>query len=95
MCTGLEPSAIAALVGTGVSVVGAVVGAEQARKNKPKAPEAPAQAAKAPDVGAMSEQNRLAATLGDKKGQSSTLLTGASGVDAGQLNLGRSTLLGQ
>ena len=46
--------------------------------------------AKSPDVTAMLSANLLAG----KSGQSGTMLTGASGVDAGTLTLGKNTLLG-
>jgi hypothetical protein len=46
--------------------------------------------AKSPDVLAMMAANMLSA----KSGNASTMLTGPTGVDAGQLTLGRNSLLG-
>lgn len=45
---------------------------------------------KSPDVGGL----LAAAANGNRSGQSSTMLTGASGVDPNKLSLGRSNLLG-
>lgn len=60
----------------------------------PAAPKAPPQAAKAPDEVAR-RASQAATTGGMGGGQSSTLLTGAGGINPGTLNLGKSTLLGQ
>jgi hypothetical protein len=46
--------------------------------------------AKSPDITAVLSANEQAA----KGGQSSTMLTGPTGVDMSQLNLGKNTLLG-
>jgi hypothetical protein len=55
-----------------------------------------AQAAKGADRSASLAAN-IAATMpgGARAGNSSTFLTGAGGVDAGSLNLGKNQLLGQ
>lgn len=93
---GIETATIAAWASAAGAVGGIVNGMEQSRKAKnANKPEAPPQALKDPDQQNLQEQNRMAAALGDKKGNSSTFLTGPSGVDASQLNLGKTTLLGQ
>lgn len=92
-------AAVAGAVGT------AVLGAAVSSAMHPKQPEQPVspigeadkpkQASKEPDMQAIQSKNALqAAAAGTLAGNNSTLLTGASGVNAGSLNLGRNTLLG-
>jgi hypothetical protein len=68
---------------------------DQAKANALKTQQASEEAnnkanAKSPDVTAMLSANLLAG----KSGQSGTMLTGPSGVDAGTLTLGKASLLG-
>lgn len=79
------------------SVAGSVVSGMMAPKPQkpadPAAPVAPPQATKAPDINAYKAKNAaIAAAAGG--GPSSTLLTGTGGVDPGEINLGKNTLLG-
>lgn len=95
-------STAAAVVGTvGTAVLGAAVSSalQPRQPEQPVSPvgeaEKPKQATKEPDVQAIRNQNALqAAASGQLAGNSSTLLTGGSGVSPGSLNLGRNTLLG-
>lgn len=60
------------------------------------APEKPPQATKAPARPAIQASNMAAALpSGALAGNSSTFLTGPSGIDSSALSLGRNTLLGQ
>jgi hypothetical protein len=62
----------------------------------PPAPPAPApQAEKAPEVEVFRAQNKNRMAGGMDAGPNSTMLTGPDGVDAAQLELGKTTLLGQ
>jgi hypothetical protein len=94
-------------MGIETALLGALGGALLGKAMKPKAPPAPviqppepppqaAQAAKAPDRKATVGANAASAAPGGAMaGNRSTFLTGAAGVDAGSLNLGKNTLLGQ
>lgn len=92
-------SAVIGAVGT------AALGAAVSSALQPKQPdqvvspvgeaEKPKQPTKEPDVQAIQTKNALAAAAGGQlAGNSSTLLTGASGVGSSSLGLGRNTLLG-
>jgi hypothetical protein len=61
----------------------------------PEPPPKPAQSTKAPDRVAITAANRDAAASGPMAGNSSTFLTGPSGIDPSTLNLGKNVLLGQ
>ena len=60
----------------------------------PPPPAPPPQAEKAPDAEVYRAQNKNRMAGGMDAGPNSTLLTGPDGVDAAQLELGKSTLLG-
>lgn len=67
--------------------------AQAAQAPTPAAPIAPPQAAKSPDVNAIQTQANTPGG-GVNSGPASTLLTGPSGVDNSQLNVGKGGLLG-
>lgn len=96
---------VVALAGTVVSAGAAIYGAQQTKKQadealkfqKKQADDAKAnapQASKSPNYDA-SRAKASNALAGAGAGNSSTFLTGASGVDDAMLNLGKSTFLGQ
>ena len=102
IAAGALAGAYAGIGGAGILAGGALgaLGGAALKSMAPKAPKAqapaapptPPQAAKVPD-----EQVRratAAAATGMGGGQPSTMLTGANGVGAGSLNLGKNTLLG-
>ena len=93
MCDPATLTAAAAIASAGA---GAYTALTQKTPKAPEvqAPEKPPQAAKAPDAGSLRRNNANASLLGPMSGNSSTLLTGPSGIDPGMLNLGRNTLLG-
>jgi len=86
------------LITAGIGAVASAALAPKAPKPQGPAPltqaDKPPAQLKAPDQAAMLEKNSIAA-MGALAGNSSTLLTGSSGVAPGSLNLGASTLLGQ
>jgi hypothetical protein len=86
--------AYAAVAAAGASVYTAAT-AKSPDTPAPPAPEKPPQAAKAPDVAPLRAKNAGAALMGPLAGNSSTMLTGTSGIDSALLSLGKSTLLGQ
>lgn len=100
----LGAGASAATVGavaTGVGALGAGMAASAIMKPKmPSAaaiptPQAPPQTTKAADRTVMLATNAAASrAAGAFSGNSSTFLTGAGGIGASSLNLGRNTLLG-
>jgi hypothetical protein len=61
----------------------------------PPTPEKPPQMGKAPDPAAVRKKVAGSAITGPAAGNSSTFLTGPSGVDDTLLNLGKNTLMGQ
>lgn len=90
----------AAAVSAGVTGLGAL-SALKTLTSKPKSasqavptPEKPPQAAKTPDRAASMAANAATGSA-SQRGNASTLLTGASGIDPATLNLGKATLLGQ
>lgn len=89
--TSLAYGAAAAAIGG--TLLSKALAPKAPKAQAPAAPPTPPQAAKVPD-----EQVRratAAAATGMGGGQSSTMLTGASGIGTGSLTLGKSTLLGQ
>lgn len=94
---------VGAAVGAGVSIYNG----QQAAKNQKSAMEQAKQAAANQEQLAQQEMNRAnqkrpdtmsllsAAQQAGKAGPSGTMLTGAQGINAGALPLGKSTLLGQ
>lgn len=101
---GIETGALlsAAATAATTAVVGAVVSKALAPKPQQQAvkpvtdADKPPQAEKAADLNSIAKKNALAAAAGGQlAGNSSTLLTGSTGVDPGSLNLGTSSLLGQ
>jgi len=97
-------AATASAVSTGLITAG--IGAVASKVLAPKAPKAPTvapltqadrpQEANTVDRAALLNKNASAASAaGALSGNSSTLLTGSTGVATGGLNLGTSTLLGQ
>ena len=92
MCTGAEVlPLIVGGVSTAVQLMGSKGGGGSSTPITPPAVEKPPQASKAPNTDVLKAQNKKAAT----GGTSSTLLTGASGIDPMMLDLGKATLLGQ
>lgn len=103
MCTGLEPAVLGAIIGGGASIGSAYLGVQEGKKNRQAQQQAtakaeaaaaankPPQAAKSPDLAAISAMNAKAGG----QGNGSTFLTGAQGIDPSSLNLGRNSLLGQ
>lgn len=97
---GIETAVLLSYAATAAQVVGAVgaaYGAVQSSKSKAPnikmpEPEKPAQAAKTVDRNGVAAAN---AAIGGLTGNSSTFLTGPSGVASTALNLGKNTLLGQ
>ena len=104
MCISL---ATAAIIGGIMAAGGAVYSAEKQAAAQDKAADKAKQAAdraaqqadwefnransKSPNVGGLADANKITAG----SGQSSTMLTGAGGVDPTSLALGKNTLLGQ
>lgn len=89
-------SIAASIIGSVVSsVISSAIGGGRDRDERPAPAPAPAapQAARAPDAG-VTRQNTAAALRGPGT-QSSTFLTGNTGVNDDQLNLGGNTLLGR
>lgn len=78
-----------------VSAYSAVQASKTPKVQIPK-PEAPPQAAKAPERTSMLAANLAAAARGGaQSGNSGTFLTGPAGVESTKLNLGKNSLLGQ
>lgn len=88
----------AAAASLGATALGGIGAAKALTAKAPSvnipAPEKPPQASKAPDRTAAAAANASTAG-GAMRGNSSTFLTGPSGIDPQTLNLGKNTLLGQ
>lgn len=103
---GIETGIGALLSAAGTAAATAVVGAVVSKALAPKTPEqkpqavtqadAPPKPQAAQDPMEIAKKNALAASAsGQLSGNSSTLLTGANGINPANLSLGTSSLLGQ
>jgi uncharacterized protein HemX len=102
-------AAIAAVVGTGTAIYSANQSRSATNKQQDAQDAATAQAkqdaitadatrpqgAQTPDNSAIRQKAATSAITGPSAGNASTFLTGPSGIDNSQLNIGKSTLLGQ
>lgn len=101
MSGGISAATVLSAVATAATVYSSMQQSKAAKKaaNQQSAPPIqqaapPPQASRAPDANAYNAKNAQAAMMGPTAGASSTLLTGAGGIDPGAFNLGKNTLLG-
>lgn len=91
--TGVATAAATAIAG---AVVSKALAPKQQEQKAPAAPDAPPKTQATQDPMAIAKKNAFAASAaGSLSGNNSTLLTGSTGVNPANLNLGQSTLLGQ